>query len=145
MQENVVSLVIYSVRTMTSLRAERDENPESLNSIGLFWELDYGPYGELLRDTAPGLVPFGYAGGLYDEDTGLVHFGWRDYDPQVGQWLSKEPLLFGGGSVYLYGYAHGDPLGWVDPDGRDGGRAPSRRSCGAGREPGAAFARGAAP
>jgi hypothetical protein len=30
------------------------------------------------NDTAPGLQPFGFAGGLYDSDTGLVRFGARD-------------------------------------------------------------------
>ena len=30
--------------------------------------------------TQPGLSPFGFAGGLYDDDTGLVRFGARDYD-----------------------------------------------------------------
>src|SRR5205823_2338163 len=34
----------------------------------------------------PELIPFGFAGGLYDADTKLVHFGARDYDPQTGRW-----------------------------------------------------------
>ncbi len=39
--------------------------------------LSYGPWGEVLEDTNPGFQPFGYAGGLYDADTGLVRFGAR--------------------------------------------------------------------
>jgi RHS repeat-associated protein len=35
-------------------------------------------------------VPFGFAGGLQDKDTGLVRFGYRDYDPDVGRWTAKE-------------------------------------------------------
>jgi hypothetical protein len=42
--------------------------------------LDYDEFGNVTRDTAPGLQPFGFAGGLYDADTGLVRFGARDYD-----------------------------------------------------------------
>ena len=30
------------------------------------------------------MIPFGFAGGLHDRDTGLVRFGYRDYDPEVG-------------------------------------------------------------
>ena len=34
-------------------------------------EIDYDPYGRVLRDTHPGFQPFGFAGGLYDRDTKL--------------------------------------------------------------------------
>ena len=62
-------------------------------------------------------MPFGFAGGLYDEDTKLVHFGYRVYDPQTGRWLSKDPLLFGGGDSNLYGYVLQDPVNGIDPSG----------------------------
>ncbi len=42
--------------------------------------IDYDPWGVVTQDTNPGFQPFGYAGGLYDPDTGLVRFGARDYD-----------------------------------------------------------------
>ncbi|MEM9067633.1 MAG: RHS repeat-associated core domain-containing protein [Myxococcota bacterium] len=80
-------------------------------------ELDYDPFGQVLRDTNPGFQPFGYAGGLYDPDTGLVHFGARDYDPQVGQWTAKDPILFAGGDTNLYAYVANDPINYVDPPG----------------------------
>ncbi|MDS4031603.1 MAG: hypothetical protein RKO66_16235 [Candidatus Contendobacter sp.] len=35
-------------------------------------------------DTSPGFQPFGFAGGLYDKDTGLVRFGARDYGAADG-------------------------------------------------------------
>ena len=62
-------------------------------------------------------MPFGFAGGLYDPDTKLVHFGYREYDPEIGRWLSKDPLLFGGGDSNLYGYVLQDPVNLVDPTG----------------------------
>ncbi|MBK6696859.1 MAG: RHS repeat-associated core domain-containing protein [Myxococcales bacterium] len=61
-------------------------------------------------------IPFGYAGGLHDADTGLVRFGARDYDPETGRWVSKDPARFGGG-VNLYAYCYGDPINFVDPGG----------------------------
>src|SRR5262249_35654150 len=48
--------------------------------------IDYDEFGAVLQDTNPGFQPFSFAGGLYDKDTGLVRFGTRDYDAQVGRW-----------------------------------------------------------
>jgi RHS repeat-associated protein len=82
-------------------------------------ELRYDAFGRVVLDTNPGFQPFGFAGGLYDYQTGLVRFGFRDYDPEVGRWTAKDPLLFLGGSTSLYVYADNDPVNLIDPDGRD--------------------------
>ncbi len=79
--------------------------------------LDYDELGRVLLDTNPGFQPFGFAGGLYDPDTGLVRFGAREYDAETGRFLSKDPTLFWGGDTNLYAYAGGDPVNRVDPDG----------------------------
>ncbi|MBN1960879.1 MAG: RHS repeat protein, partial [Deltaproteobacteria bacterium] len=34
-------------------------------------QLDYDEFGVVINDTNPGLQPFGFAGGLYDRDTGF--------------------------------------------------------------------------
>jgi RHS repeat-associated protein len=39
---------------------------------------------------------------LYDEDTGLVRYGARDYDAYTGRWTARDPALFGGGTSNLY-------------------------------------------
>ena len=51
--------------------------------------MNYNVFGRVISDTNPRLQPFGFAGGMYDQDTGLVHFGARKYDPEVGRWLTK--------------------------------------------------------
>jgi RHS repeat-associated protein len=80
--------------------------------------IDYDEFGLVLTDTSPGFQPFGFAGGLYDRDTGLVRFGARDYDAQTGRWTAKDPILFAGGDTNLYGYVLNDPVNFFDVNGR---------------------------
>jgi len=78
--------------------------------------VEYDSFGNIITDTNAGFsMPFGFAGGLHDRDTGLIRFGARDYDPDVGRWCAKDPILFAGGDTDLWGYCVGDPLNWVDP------------------------------
>lgn len=78
--------------------------------------VDYDSFGNIIADTNPGFnVMFGFAGGLQDPDTGLVRFGYRDYNPDTGRWTAKDPILFAGGDTDLYGYVLNDPIMLVDP------------------------------
>jgi RHS repeat-associated protein len=79
--------------------------------------IDYDAFGRVILDTSPGFQPFGFAGGLYDSQTGLIRFGARDYDPETGRWTSKDPAGFGGGDTNLYGYVVNDPVNSFDPNG----------------------------
>jgi RHS repeat-associated protein len=63
-----------------------------------------------------GFVAMGFAGGVFDADTGLVRFGARDYDPAVGGWITKDPIRFDGG-YNLYAYVGNDPVNFIDPEG----------------------------
>jgi len=80
--------------------------------------IEYDAFGKVVGDTDPTFaMPFGFAGGLHDPDTGLVRFGYRDYDPETGRWTAKDPILFAGGDTDLYGYCLSDPVNMTDPSG----------------------------
>jgi len=77
---------------------------------------------------------------LYDPDTKLIHFGFREYNPFIGRWTAKDPILFAGGDSNLYGYVLGDPVSGVDINGlcsyqdpRLHGRGVPKASCGDGK------------
>ncbi len=91
--------------------------------------MEYDSFGRVTLDTNPGFQPFGFAGGLWDPQTGLVRFGARDYDPETGRWTTKDPIGFAGGDLNLYGYALGDPINAFDPSGRAGVTAESYEAC----------------
>lgn len=57
--------------------------------------------------------PWRYREKRVDEETGLVWFGYRYYDPEIGRWLSPDPLGTTD-SLNLYVYAHNNPLRYVD-------------------------------
>ena len=54
---------------------------------------------------------------LFDLETGLVRFGAREYDPEVGRWISKDPVVFGDGYKSLYAYSSNDPVNNIDVNG----------------------------
>ena len=81
-------------------------------------EITYDTFGNILTDTNSNFkIPFGFAGGLHDRDTNLVHFGHREYDPYTAKWTTKDPIDFSGGDTNLYGYVLNDPVNFVDPEG----------------------------
>jgi RHS repeat-associated protein len=86
--------------------------------------MDYDEFGRVLNDTNPGFQPFGYAGGLYDPDTGLVRFGARDYDAETGRWTAKDPIGFAGGDANMYAYVGSDPANRRDPGGLGDSKCP---------------------
>jgi len=79
--------------------------------------MDYGPWGETVLDTNPGFQPFGYAAGMLDQHTGLIHFGAREYDPETGRWTCKDPKGFLIDVSNLYEYVNSDPINLIDPTG----------------------------
>jgi RHS repeat-associated protein len=85
-------------------------------------------FGVVTENTNPGFVPFGFAGGIYDHETGLVRFGARDYNPKIGRWTSKDPIRFEGGDSNLYGYVIQDPVNFIDDTGLNRQNPSSQRS-----------------
>jgi RHS repeat-associated protein len=58
-----------------------------------------------------------YTGREFDTDTGLYYYRARWYDPQIGRFLSEDPIGFQGGDINLYGYVNNDPTKFRDPTG----------------------------
>ncbi|WMD20197.1 RHS repeat-associated core domain-containing protein [Achromobacter seleniivolatilans] len=62
-------------------------------------------------------VPLRFPGQIADQQTALHYNYFRDYDPDTGRYIQSDPVGLVGG-INTYGYAYGNPLKYVDPDGR---------------------------
>jgi RHS repeat-associated protein len=63
------------------------------NSANVPFTASYSAFGEV-SGSGFDWLPFGFAAGLYDADSGLVRFGARDFEPISGRWTTKDPGTF---------------------------------------------------
>mgnify|MGYP003684262919 FL=1 len=79
-------------------------------------QANYSSFGETTFKSGD-FISLGFAGGIIDEDTNLIRFGARDFDPQTGRWTTKDPIKFQGGNFNLYNYSYNDPVNLIDTNG----------------------------
>jgi RHS repeat-associated protein len=71
--------------------------------------------GQKLNESALG-NPWRFSSKRIDDETGLVYFGRRYYDPYTGRWITADPQGYiDGPNLYIY-LSH-DPINHVDPFG----------------------------
>ncbi|WP_083214458.1 RHS repeat-associated core domain-containing protein [Burkholderia stabilis] len=58
--------------------------------------------------------PIRFPGQYHDEETGLHYNRHRYYDPDIGRYVSKDPIQLSGG-LNVYAYVDGNPIAYVDP------------------------------
>ncbi len=72
-----------------------------------------------------------FAGSRWDPESAHYHMRHRQYEPQAGRFVSRDPLGYQDGpNPYTYGFS--DPVNWVDPFGLEANSGPAgRRASGA--------------
>ncbi len=93
--------------------------------------LEYDPYGKLLVDDTVRPTrnkkqrdlgvseawlerpAFAFSTKYEDAETGLLYYGYRYYAPEMGRWISRDPIAERGG-VNLYGMVSNDSINYVD-------------------------------
>jgi RHS repeat-associated protein len=80
----------------------------------------YGPFGETLRAVGPlaQANPWRFSTKYQDDETGLLYYGYRFYNPTDGRWPSRDPVEEEGG-VNLYGMVVNNPINIWDLLGLD--------------------------
>ena len=81
---------------------------------------DYTPFGKLVNTfNNPNSAfrnPFLFSSEYFDEETGLVYYNYRYYNPELGRWMSCDPIGEEGG-LNLYGMVNNDILNLSDTNG----------------------------
>ncbi len=97
----------------------------------VLWRKDYAPFGEQI-DTTPETERTAYTGKQHDDVTGLTYFGARYFNPEIGRFMSVDPVGFlewNPLSFNRYAYANNNPYRFIDPDGRQSQDASCDEVC----------------
>ncbi|WP_223527521.1 RHS repeat-associated core domain-containing protein [Pseudomonas sp. BF-B-26] len=105
--------------------------PQELTDFGgeIVWSAKYNAYGKVTRLAFGGgeqlQQPLRFQGQYFDAESGLHYNRHRYYNPDVGRYLTPDPIKLAGG-LNQYQYTP-NPTGWVDPLGLSGNCPPPNK------------------
>ncbi len=81
---------------------------------------EYDAFGRTLAQSGPmaDVFPFRFSTKYYDSETGLYYYGRRYYSPELGRWITRDPIGEDGG-VNLYAFCGNNGVGRIDALGTD--------------------------
>ncbi len=80
---------------------------------GIVAQINYDAFG---NSSGTSLTRYDYTGRERDPDTGLLYYRARWYDPQVGRFISEDPIGLAGG-INAFAYVGNGPILGTDPQG----------------------------
>jgi RHS repeat-associated protein len=84
---------------------------------GTIQKVTYSAFGGNLSETGTSPNRLQYT-GRENDNTGLYYYRARYYDPEIGRFISEDPLGFGAGDVNFYVYVGNNPVNFNDPSGK---------------------------
>ncbi len=102
-------LSVFDVSTSTAYSCLHDANKnvtELLDGSGnIAAHYEYSPFGKVTVSTGAyaSANPFRFSSEYADDETGLVYYNFRYYSPDIGKWLSRDPIAeLGGQNLSAY-------------------------------------------
>jgi RHS repeat-associated protein len=88
----------------------------------------YDTFGNLVASTGSLINSFQYTARDSDPETGLRYYRARYYEPNVGRFISEDPIRFKGGTNF-YEYVQNNPISAADPFGLQSTQILPSRPC----------------
>jgi RHS repeat-associated protein len=91
------------------------DSKESIKTIYL-----YDAFGQLRKEMGHVDNDFLFTGEQMDDETGLIYLRARYYDPSVGRFITRDPILGNGyipSTLNRYVYVGNNPINFIDPQG----------------------------
>ncbi|MFE0752547.1 RHS repeat-associated core domain-containing protein [Inquilinus sp. NPDC058860] len=110
-----------SIRSMNYYQNDINGRPiKIMNENGdILWHSQYSIFGKQNNFDQHAMIEntFGFQGQYYDRETGLYYNRYRYFDPEIGQFISEDPLgLSAGANSFFYAP---NAISWIDPLGLD--------------------------
>jgi RHS repeat-associated protein len=82
-------------------------------------EYKYGVFGIITDESGDSTLwnPFTYTSREWEKEIGIYFYRARYYDPEMGRFLSEDPIGFDGGDVNIFRYCLNSPTNHVDASG----------------------------
>ncbi len=111
-------LAMYNVANNTTYyyRTGANKNVIALtNGTRVVGHYEYSPFGITIKQTGDMAAtnPFRFSSEYHDDETGLIYYNYRYYNPTLGRWLSKDPIGENGGEN-LYGFVGNNSANIID-------------------------------
>ena len=125
-------ILVHATSTSESLFYYHDDDLHSIcavsdNEGAVVENYAYDSHGSVtFRDAGGGPLasgssaifnPYTFTGRRYDPETSLYYYRSRYYSPQLGRFLSRDPVS-PPPAVSLYTFVGNNPTNWIDPDGK---------------------------
>ena len=96
-------------------------------------EYSYSPFSEQIKFSGDFAEknPFRFSSEYFDSETGLVYYNFRYYSPEIGRWISKDPIRERGG-INIYAFVNNSSIDYFDflgAVGISGGTASGKVNC----------------
>ena len=111
----------FSLLSSTSYASAYDGNGNTIGLVDMATgaksaTYDYNAFGETIQSDGVASVAnhFRFSTKYTDDETGLLYYGYRFYQPTTGRWPSRDPMEEEGG-INLFSFNYNSPINSIDP------------------------------